>query len=110
MRSGICLVLCLCLSLSSRADTLRVGNQVLVTGDSAARVIELLGQPAHKAMGSVGAGARQQKKGAKGRGRRSKQASGKVSAKDAEGQRWQYRRGRRTVTIVLVQGRVARIE
>lgn len=44
MRSWICLVLCLCLSLSSRADTLRVGNQVLVTGDSAARVIELLGQ------------------------------------------------------------------
>ena len=110
MRWWICLLLFFCLSLPSRADTLRVGNQVLATGDSAARVVELLGQPAHKAMGSVGAGARQPKKGAKNRGRRSKQPPGKAVAKDAEGQRWQYRRGRRTVTIVLVQGKVARIE
>ena len=110
MRWWICLVLFLCLSLSSRADTLRVGSQVLATGDSAARVIELLGQPAHKAMGSAGSSTRQQKEGAKNRGRRSKRASARDAAKNAEGQRWQYRRGRRTVTIVLVQGKVARIE
>lgn len=103
------LVLSACLAaMPARADTLRVGTQVLVTGDSAARVVELLGPPAHKASGAAGkAGTRKpkQQRGAKGQAR-----AKPTTAKAAEGERWQYRQGRRTVTVVIVQGKVARIE
>lgn len=83
-------VLLLLLTLPTQAsDTLRVGSRVLVTGDSAARVTELLGKPSHKAS-----------KGAKGRAR----------SANASGERWQYRRGKRLTTITLVDGKVAHIE
>ncbi|MBT2115827.1 DUF2845 domain-containing protein [Dyella sp. LX-66] len=104
MRFWMWIVLCLCAAAPAWADSLRVGQQVLVTGDSAARVVELLGQPVHKASGGK-AGKAANKRSAKG-GNRAKQAAGKAT----EGERWQYRQGRRTVTVVLVQGKVARIE
>ena len=104
MRFWAWMILCLCAAAPAWADSLRVGQQVLVTGDSAARVVELLGQPAHKASGGK-AGKATNKRSAKG-GSRAKQAAGKAT----EGERWQYRQGRRTVTVVLVQGKVARIE
>jgi hypothetical protein len=105
------LLLCVSLASSSWADSLRVGQQVLLTGDSAARVVELLGPPVHKASGSGGAGTSQHKNkhGSRGKGR-AKQAAGTTADKAASGERWQYRQGRRTVIIVLVQGRVVRIE
>ncbi len=105
MRFWAWMILCLCAAAPAWADSLRVGQQVLVTGDSAARVVELLGQPVHKASGGSKAGKGANKRSAKG-GSRAKQAAGKA----AEGERWQYRQGRRTVTVVLVQGKVARIE
>ena len=108
MRSWTVLLLCICLATSSWADSLRVGQQVLVTGDSAARVVELLGQPAHKAAGAGSAQPRN-KGAASGKGR-SKKSAGTTAGKAATGERWQYRQGRRIVTIVLVQGRVLRIE
>jgi hypothetical protein len=111
MRSWIALLPCICLATSSWADSLRVGQQVLLTGDSAARVVELLGPPVHKASGAGGAGTPQQKnkRSAKGKGR-AKPGGASTADKAASGERWQYRQGRRTVTIVLVQGRVVRIE
>ena len=96
------LALCACMAPPAWADTLRVGQQVLVTGDSAARVVELLGQPVHKAHGPVST---KNKRGAKGQSR-PKQPTDKAT----EGERWQYRQGHRTITVVLVQGKVARIE
>lgn len=106
MRICISLALALALALPARADTLRVGSRVLATGDSAAKVLELLGKPAHKAGGA---------KAAKATGKRGKNSKkGKrdhVGAADASaGERWQYRRNGRTVTVVLVDGRVTRIE
>lgn len=106
MRTWISLALCALLSAPSQADTLRVGSRVLATGDTAARVIELLGQPAHRSAGAGKEGARAQ--GAKRRGKAGRRRAGDAGA--ASGERWQYRSGGRTVTIVLVQGRVARIE
>lgn len=103
---GASLVLWALLMTPAGADTLRVGSRVLATGDTAARVIELLGPPVHRspAVGKKAA----RSKGAKRRGK----SGGRRAADpvDASGERWQYRRGGRTVTIVLVQGRVARIE
>ncbi|MGO4700940.1 DUF2845 domain-containing protein [Dyella sp. 2RAB6] len=111
MRFWIWVILFLCVAAPAQADSLRVGQQVLVTGDSAARVVELLGQPVHKVSGAgkaAGKAAAKQpkhKRSSKG-GQRAKTAAGKA----VEGERWQYRQGRRTVTVVIVQGKVARIE
>ena len=107
MRIRSCLALFLMLALPVRADTLRAGSRVLTTGDSTARVLELLGPPAHKARGGTApqkTAAKHRKGGKAGKGSRG--ANKDVSA----GERWQYRLGNRTVTVVLVDGRVTRIE
>ena len=105
MRICIGLALAWLLALAAQADTLRVGSRVLTTGDSAAKVLELLGKPAHKAGGK--AQGKTKGKRAKGGGNK-RGARGKADA--AAGERWQYRRGNRTVTVVLVDGKVAHIE
>ena len=76
---------------AAAADTLRVGDRLLVSGDSTARVEELLGRPPQR---SHRAAARH--------GRRGGTATG--------GERWQYRRDGRTITLTIVDGRVDRIE
>ena len=76
--------------------TLRVGNQVLAPGDSAARVIELLGKPAYKTHSKTPSGQR------KARGRKTR---GRGTA-EASGEQWQYREGGRTITIYMVGGKV----
>lgn len=105
MRIGMGLALGVLLLAPVHADTLRVGSRVLATGDSAAKVIELLGAPIHRSSGATAQG--KQGRGAKRRGKASRRSGGDT---DASGERWQYRQGSRTVTVVLVQGRVARIE
>jgi len=89
----------LLLALSAHAgDTLRVGSQVLSTGDSSARVVELLGKPTAKARATTS--------GRAGRGRRKqRRVAGAVP-----GEQWQYRRGRRTTVITIVDGRISRID
>jgi hypothetical protein len=81
------------------SGTLRVGSQVLVVGDSATRVVELLGKPSHKSHGA-GASSRRATGGRKSRGRRGAETSG---------EQWQYRQGDRVVTVVVVDGRVSAI-
>lgn len=87
-------------ALAAHADTatLRVGSQVLVAGDSAARVVEVLGKPLHKARGKATA---RPSKSSGGKGR-------KVAPKqEATGEHWQYRVEGRLITIVVAEGRVA---
>jgi len=81
------------------SDTLRVGSQVLVVGDSAARVIDLLGRPSYK--GHVRSSSTQQAKG-KGKGR-------KAATTDSGAEQWQYHDGNRTVSIIMVGGKVSAI-
>ncbi|TBR37309.1 DUF2845 domain-containing protein [Dyella terrae] len=71
---------------SFASDTLRVGSRVLVTGDSSARVVDLLGQPSTKQRGSSKPGRR------------------------AGTERWHYRRGQRITTISVAEGRVVHID
>lgn len=85
-------------TLASANSTLRVGTQVLVAGDSSARVIELLGKPSSRSHA---------------RGKRSSQPRGRgvrvVNAAD-RGERWVYRRDDHLTTITLVDGKVYDIE
>ncbi|MET3652234.1 DUF2845 domain-containing protein [Dyella japonica] len=80
------------------SGTLRVGSQVLVVGDSATRVTELLGKPSYRTHAKADSGGRSG--GKKGKGRKSSSSGG---------EQWQYRQGNRIVTIVVADGRVASI-
>lgn len=84
------------------SSTLRVGNQVLVVGDSAIRVTELLGKPLYK---SRGHGSRKGNSRKSSHGRRSP-----VVAKETGGEKWQYRRGDHVTIVTLVDGKVSDIE
>jgi len=90
------------LSIASLAyagsGTLRVGSQVLAVGDSATRVIELLGKPSYRTHAASNPGRH-------GSGRRSHRGNSSSFA----GEQWQYRQGSRVVIIVLVDGKVAAI-
>lgn len=81
------------------SSTLRVGNQVLVAGDSAARVTALLGKPSYTAH------------------RRAKRSSGtrrrggvRVVTQAQEGEQWQYRRAGHVTTVTIIDGRVSDIQ
>jgi hypothetical protein len=79
------------------SGTLRVGSQVLVVGDSAARVIELLGKPAYRTHAKSAST------------RHSRKRKGGSRSSSAGGEHWQYRQGSRFVTIVVAGGKVASI-
>lgn len=80
------------LATSAAADTLRVGNHLLVSGDSAAQVREALGRPSHVT----------HHRGAHHR-------RGVVVATPAS-ESWVYRRDGREITVTLVDGVVTTIE
>lgn len=73
------------MSVAHAADTLRVGSQVLVVGDSAVRTAQLLGDPVFKQPVENAFGA-------------------------ARGERWQYQVGSGIATVTIVGGKVASIE
>src|SRR5690348_10155368 len=84
---------------AAASDSLRVGNRVLVVGDSAATVTALLGKPSHKShQGASRSGSR--------RGKRARSAS----AGALRGEQWQYRRDGRVIVVTLVDGRVSDID
>ena len=89
-------LICLVAAFAAHADssTLRVGSQVLVVGDSAARVVELLGKPSYKSKGNA-------TPRASGRGK-----TRKAARSETAGEHWQYRVGNRTVTVVVADGKV----
>lgn len=80
------------------SSTLRVGSQVLTTGDSALRVTELLGKPSYKSR-------RHDSRGSARHGRRAR-----VVVNGASGEQWQYRRGRHVTIVTIVDGKVSDIE
>ncbi|WP_426269995.1 DUF2845 domain-containing protein [Dyella kyungheensis] len=99
MRSLVVLLLGLLMTCLAHAGsgTLRVGSQVLVVGDSAARVVELLGKPVYRSHAKPASGSHGWKR------------KGGHRSSSAGGEQWQYRQGRRIVTIVVADGKVASI-
>jgi hypothetical protein len=81
------------------SDSLRVGNRVLVVGDSAATVSALLGKPMHKSHGAT-------PRNTGRRGRRVRTGADTT----ARGEQWQYRRDGHVVVVTLVDGRVIDID
>lgn len=95
---GLAALLLACVAYAG-GGTLRVGSQVLVVGDSATRVLELLGKPAHRSHAKAGATTT-----GSGSGRKK---SGKGAP--SSGEQWQYRQGQRLVTITVADGKVTAI-
>jgi hypothetical protein len=81
------------LSAVAAADTLRVGNHLLVSGDSAAQVREALGRPSRVTHH---------------RDRAAGHRRGVVVATPAS-ESWVYRRDGREITVTLVDGAVTTI-
>lgn len=92
-------VLFVCVDSASAVDSLRVGNRVLVVGDSAATVTALLGKPTHKSH-------RNAPRKTSHRGRRVR-ASATAAVR---GEQWQYRHDGRVIVVTLVDGHVSDID
>ena len=101
--SVICSVLLgvACAGSAQASSTLRVGSQVLVAGDSAARVTALLGKPSYTAHRRA---KRSSSSGTRRRG------GVRVVTQAQEGEQWQYRRGGHVTTITIIDGRVSDIQ
>jgi hypothetical protein len=89
-------------------ESLRVGNQLLVVGDSAARVKALMGNPSVRAKGGSGKGST--KSSGKGRKAGAKKAAVKDQQAKDKGEKWQYRRDGHTTIFTIVDGKIAYIE
>jgi hypothetical protein len=84
-----------CAVTAQASDSLRVGNRLLMVGDTATHVQELLGRPSYRTH-----------RGRTGRRHR----GGVVRSGSAGGERWQYRRDGRVIVVTLVDGVVTDIE
>ena len=85
-------------------QSLRVGSQVLVVGDSAARVKALLGEP------SVRAKASSSSKRTKSANRVKSSSKGKSAGAKDKGEKWQYQRDGHFTTFTIVGGKIAHID
>lgn len=88
-------------------QSIRVGSQVLVVGDSAVRVKAALGEPAVRAKASSSSKSQKAKAKAKAKSSSSKVKS--ANAKD-KGEKWQYEREGHITTFTIVGGKIAHIE
>lgn len=96
LRCGLLAALWLASAGAFASDSLRVGNRVLVVGDSAATVTALLGKPTQKS----------RRKGESRRGRRVRV----IDNNTRPAERWQYRRDGRQIVVTLIDGRVVDID
>ena len=92
-RSLLLLLLGLSCGQAALADSYRCGRKLVRTGDSAARLIEVCGEPSRK-----------------GRGTATVRQSGQL--KELRVERWYYRTGRRSLerAVLLHRGRIVAIE
>lgn len=105
-------------------QSLRVGSQLLVIGDSAAKVKALLGNPStqtkatvsKKTSGSGQVGTRKKTassssgKGKKAGGGKSKSTKSKDAKDKGSGETWIYHRDGHTTTFTMVGGKIAHID
>jgi hypothetical protein len=107
MRIRLVLALFAFSAAAQASSSYRVGNELLTAGDSAVRVIELLGKPSYKSHRSG------PRSSGRGRGRGSGGSSGRRTravADGARGEQWQYRRDDRVITVTIVDGKVSDID
>jgi hypothetical protein len=103
MRRYFATALLICAYNAHAMESLRVGNQLIVVGDSAAKVKEMLGNPSSR---SKSAGKSGSKKGTSHR-----KGGVQVQSNDkTKGEKWQYRRNGHTTTFIINDGKVTHID
>jgi hypothetical protein len=97
-------ILLVCSASTHALESLRVGSQLLVVGDSAAKVKQLMGMPSVRTKGSG------EKSSGKTKG--SSKSVGKSKRQEAKekGEKWQYRRDGHTTIFTIANGKIAHIE
>lgn len=103
MRRYIVLALLCCTFSAHALESLRIGSQLLVVGDSAAKVKELLGKPSGHSKSS-GSGKHSRKASGSGKG-----VKVQPSTRDT-GEKWLYRRDGHSITVTIADGKVVHIE
>jgi hypothetical protein len=83
-------------------ESLRIGSQLLVVGDSAAKVKALMGNPVVRTKGGTGKSPRKSSSKLVGKSKRQQ-------AKE-QGERWQYRRDGHTTIFTIANGKIVHIE
>jgi hypothetical protein len=104
MRYFLAMVFLIVASSAHAMESIRVGNQLIVVGDSAAKVKELLGNPTSRSKSS-GSSKKSAKKGASRKGGVQVQSNDKT-----KGEKWQYRQHGHTTTFIVANGTVTHID
>ena len=98
MRTHLIIALFFFSAAVQASSTLRVGSQVLTTGDSQERVTELLGKPSSKSHQRTSHRAGRRRGGVQ------------VIDNQQGGEQWRYRRDGHVTVVTIVDGRVSQIE
>lgn len=110
MRRYLVLVLLACTFSAHALESLRVGSQLLVVGDSAARVKALLGAPSVHAKKGATSGKNSSSHKASSKTSSHRKGKQAPSSKTEKGEKWQYLRDGHITTVTIVNGKVAHID
>jgi hypothetical protein len=104
MRRYFAIALLFCAYNLHAMESIRIGSQLIVVGDSSAKVKEMLGNPSSRSKSS-------------GKSASSKKGSGhrkggvQVQSNDkTKGEKWVYRRNGHTITFVMADGKVTHVD
>jgi hypothetical protein len=104
MRRYFAIALLFCACNVSAMESIRVGSQLIVVGDSPAKVKEMLGNPSSRSKSSGKSGSSK-----KGSGHR--KGGVQVQSNDkTKGDKWIYRRDGHTITFIIADGKVTHID
>ena len=98
------LILLVCSVGVHALESLRVGNQLLVVGNSAAKVKELMGNPSVRGSGANG------KNSSKTRSHPKPASKNKQQSAKEKGEKWQYQHDGHTTIFTIANGKIAHIE
>ncbi|QAU24747.1 DUF2845 domain-containing protein [Dyella sp. M7H15-1] len=103
-RYPLFVILLVCSASAHALESLRVGNQLVVVGDSAAKVKALMGNPSTRTKSSSGKSSSKVKTTSP-----SVSKSKRQEAKE-KGETWQYQRDGHTTIFTMAHGKITHIE
>jgi hypothetical protein len=105
MRRYFAIALFFCAYNVHAMESIRVGSQLIVVGDSDAKVKEMLGKPSSRSKSSGSSKNKAKKGSGHGKGGVTVQSNDKT-----KGEKWQYRRDGHTITFIMADGKVTHID
>jgi hypothetical protein len=104
MRRYLAIALLSCAYNVHAMESIRIGNQLIVVGDSSAKVKEMLGNPSSRSKSSG-------KSTSSKKGSSHRKGGVQVQSNDkTKGEKWVYRRNGHTITFVMADGKVTHVD